>query len=312
MAVIPSFGSYAPAPDLAGAYLGAQRIRQQAAEAAARIQLGREQLAQEAVQNQMELAAKKEILASEALRRAQEQEIEKAYRQTQIGLKERELATQEEVAAARIKEASEGFLRNQEYSSIFRARKAAGATDSDAAIAATLATGGSGRATAIQASRSGGAQEDREAASIRGKKLSSDLGLLDRAMGEQRKALLDAGKITDKNKRYSAELKANSNLMELQRQRDLLFQNQSAPSVSSGGLSAPTTTATPVAAPSLQRPTTSRLFIGTPGGVDASGFPQAEPTRPPTITTQADYDALQSGQQYINSAGKLAFKPYKL
>src|SRR5688572_22351825 len=103
MAVIPSFSSYAPAPDLAGAYLGAQRIQQQAAEAANRIQLGREQLAQEAVQAQMELAAKKEVLASEALRRAQEQEIEKAYRQTQIGLKERELANEESIAAMRIK-----------------------------------------------------------------------------------------------------------------------------------------------------------------------------------------------------------------
>ncbi len=70
-----------------------------------------------------------------------------------------------------------------------------------------------------------GAQDpaDKEAAAVRSKRLTSDLSLLASEMAEQRKALAAASKITDKNKRYNAELRANSNLMELNRRRDALF-----------------------------------------------------------------------------------------
>lgn len=115
MAVIPSFSAYAPTPNLAEAFLGAERIRQEAAEAAARIQLGREQIASQAVQANMELQAKQQALANESLRRAQEQQIEQAYKQTQLGLAERELKSQEAYNESRIAEAAEGFAARAAY-----------------------------------------------------------------------------------------------------------------------------------------------------------------------------------------------------
>lgn len=122
MPVIPSFGSYAAKPDLAQSYLGGQRLAlardelaQEAAQAAARISLGYEQIAANRVANEMELAAKREVLSRQALMKAQEQEIEKAYRETQFGLRERELAQEDAMNQMRIREAANDFAAQQEY-----------------------------------------------------------------------------------------------------------------------------------------------------------------------------------------------------
>lgn len=122
MPVVPSFGSYAPKPDMAGAYLGGQRIA-----------LGREQLAQEAQQAsarfamegqrlqeqrqiaEMELSAKMATQQQEQMRRQQEMEIEKSYRQTQIGLEERRLQQAAQLMDMKLKEAAQSFAAQQTY-----------------------------------------------------------------------------------------------------------------------------------------------------------------------------------------------------
>lgn len=141
MPVVPSFSGYAPAPNLAEAYLGRERIRQQAASDAARISLGYAQLQQEAVANEMELAAKKEALSRQALKTAQEQEIEKAYRETQLGLAERELQNEEAIAAMRVQEAARGFEREQAYNRVRQQKIAAGVADPQASQEAMLEVG---------------------------------------------------------------------------------------------------------------------------------------------------------------------------
>lgn len=102
MPVIPSFSSFAQTPNLAQAWLGGQelqvekqKIAQQAAEAAARINLGYAQLRNQAEQTAMEWNARKEIAGQEALRRQQEMEFEKAYQQQRMGLAEQELNQQQ-------------------------------------------------------------------------------------------------------------------------------------------------------------------------------------------------------------------------
>lgn len=119
MAVVRTFD---PRVDLAGAYLGGQRIKlgreqlaQEAASNAARIALGREQLQQEAVNNEMQLAAKKDILSREALQKAQEAEIEKSYKETQFGLQRRNLERQELGLQRQLEEAARGLEAEQNY-----------------------------------------------------------------------------------------------------------------------------------------------------------------------------------------------------
>lgn len=122
MPVVPSFGNYAAMPDFAGAYLGGQRIA-----------LGREQLAQEAQQAsarfamegqrlqeqrqiaEMELSAKMATQQQEQMRRQQEMEIEKSYRQTQIGLEERRLQQASQLMDMKLKEAAQSFAAQQTY-----------------------------------------------------------------------------------------------------------------------------------------------------------------------------------------------------
>lgn len=149
MAVIPTYSTGIGAPDLAGAFLGGRRIAQEAYSDAARIQFGREQLAQQAIQNEMELAAKKEALSRESLRRAQEQEIEKAYRETQLGLAERELKNAEAMNALKIQEMARSFDAQQTYQR--RVKELAPKMGyEEAARQAILETGGTGLSTALE------------------------------------------------------------------------------------------------------------------------------------------------------------------
>jgi len=115
MPVIPTFSSYAPAPNLAQSYLAQQRLQQEAAADAARIGLGYAQLQQRAVENEMQLAAQKETLAKENLRKAQEAEVEKAYRESQLGIAQRQLQQQELVNQMKVKEAAQQMDAAQQY-----------------------------------------------------------------------------------------------------------------------------------------------------------------------------------------------------
>jgi hypothetical protein len=88
---MPAFSAYAPTPDLAQSFLGGVRLAQDAQQHAQQIQLQREKLAQAAQQAEMELMAKREAAQQQQLRQQQEMEIEKAYKQAQIGLRQREV-----------------------------------------------------------------------------------------------------------------------------------------------------------------------------------------------------------------------------
>lgn len=98
MPVIPSFGSFAGTPNLAAAYtsgahvgLEQQRIAQQAAQAGAEIDLQKQKLAESAKQAQMELQAKEQLAQQAQLRQQQEMELEKAYKESMIGIHQRQL-----------------------------------------------------------------------------------------------------------------------------------------------------------------------------------------------------------------------------
>ena len=115
MPVIPTFSQYAPAPNLSEAFLGRERLRQEAASDAARISLGYATLQQRAVESEMELAAKREAMSNEALRREQQVQIEKAYRDQQLGLAEQRLANDEKMTALKIQDAAREFERGQNF-----------------------------------------------------------------------------------------------------------------------------------------------------------------------------------------------------
>lgn len=165
MAVVRTFD---PRVDLAGAYLGGQRIKlgreqlaQEAASDAARIALGREQLQQEAVNNEMQLAAKKDILSREALQKAQEAEITKAYNETQIGLSRRRVEDDERNTMMRLGKAAMDFEDQQNWETKFpllvKEGEASGKTrqqsEADAARALMLQRGGTGAASALSTGR---------------------------------------------------------------------------------------------------------------------------------------------------------------
>lgn len=152
MPVIPTYRAGVGAADLSGAYLGAQRIAQEAYSDAARIQLGREQLAQQAVANEMELAVKREALARQSMKQQQEAEIEKAYRETQIGLRQRELENQEAIAQMRVQDAARDFERQQLYGRRFAELEPKLGAE-EAARRAILELGGTGLSEALERPR---------------------------------------------------------------------------------------------------------------------------------------------------------------
>ncbi len=133
MPVIPSFGAYAPKPDLAGAYLGAQRNQLQAAqlaqqfqEAQARNQLGYAQIESQRAQNEAQLAAtlaaKEQAFAIDQQRLA----IDKAYKDANIGLEEAKLAQSEQKSVLDFAKAFSEFEAQAEYRKRFPTMDEAG------------------------------------------------------------------------------------------------------------------------------------------------------------------------------------------
>lgn len=117
MAVIPSFGSFAQTPNLASSFLGGAKLSADIAQDAARLQLQRQQLAQEAQQAQMQMQAKEAQAERQALRDQQEMEMEKAYKDAQIGLRQRELQGEEQVLQFKTQEAVQKSMAQQMYQS---------------------------------------------------------------------------------------------------------------------------------------------------------------------------------------------------
>lgn len=110
---MPAFSAYAPTPNLAQSFLGGARLAQDAAQHAQAIQLQREKLAQDAQQAEMELMAKQQAAQQQQLRQQQEMEIEKAYKQAQIGLRQREVDESAKVLEFKTQQAAQHTLIQQ-------------------------------------------------------------------------------------------------------------------------------------------------------------------------------------------------------
>lgn len=269
MPVIPTFSPSLSAPNLSEAYLGRQRLQQQAASDAARIQLGYAELQQRAVENEMELAARKEALSREALRRAQEQEIDKAYRETQFGLRQRELQNEEALAQVKIQQAAREFEAHQQYGRIRAQKIAEGLDENEASKFAARAVGPaiSGFSPSLVGSHL--TPEQREEMSIRGKKLSSDLRNADAEMREKR-ALLD------KTEKESEKNLIRGEIARIARRRNALFQEQQSTSPQATTVNPSFESKFAQSPDQMMRPT-PRSFIGAPTGVDKSEFPMSSP-----------------------------------
>lgn len=96
MPQLRSFGSFAQTPNLGANYLGGANLAQRESEFQVNTQLERQKLKQQMAMAEMEAASRASALQQQALRQAQELEVEKAYRQQQIGLQERKLALEEQ------------------------------------------------------------------------------------------------------------------------------------------------------------------------------------------------------------------------
>lgn len=122
MPVVPSYTGFAATPNLAESFLGGARVAlgreqlaQQAQEASMRMAMENERLNQQRAIAEMELSAKQAAEAQERLRRQQELEIEKSYKQAQIGLEERRLQQYQRKLAQDIQESARAFAAQQQY-----------------------------------------------------------------------------------------------------------------------------------------------------------------------------------------------------
>lgn len=125
MPVIPSFGSFAPTPDLAGAYLGGEKLALEGQQLAAsiaqqsqRMALEQAKLQQDAEQNQMMLAAKQAAAERDSMRQQQEMEIAKAYHDAQIGLQRQELQQKQQEFQLKASAAARQFAARQKFQSL--------------------------------------------------------------------------------------------------------------------------------------------------------------------------------------------------
>lgn len=279
MAVIPSFSAYAPTPNLAEAFLGAERIRQEAAADAARIQLGREQIASQQVQASMELQAKQQALANESLRRAQEQQIEQAYKQTQLGLAERELKSQEAWNESRIAEAAEGFAARAAYT-----RAVEGGMPPDAAARRFLA-GQTGFSSAFPNAGTPGRMDDRSRIMLQS--AARRLEQARRFVGEARGSQIP---------KADAELKA------AQAEFDRLNVNPT-PSISGGGLPAPSGVQ-PSHAGSVAPPANEQGFIGIESGPNLFQHTPSSGLFPPSTMTATNAPVKTKRLRYNPKTGE--------
>jgi len=148
MPVIPSFSGFAPAPDLAGAYLSGQRLEldrarlaQEASEAAMRAQIARQQIEAQKVNNELEWNARREIAAQTALKEDQNREVERAYNQQRLALTERQIKAQEEQATMKLKEAQRDLETRQAFLALRQRLIDQGVPEEEAAQQAFRAVG---------------------------------------------------------------------------------------------------------------------------------------------------------------------------
>jgi len=108
-----SFGSFLPAPNLAQSYGAGVGLAQRDEELEARVGMEREKLANDYAMAEMATSARKAALQQEMLQKDQELEVEKMYRQQQVGLRERELQMEQQKIEAVAEEAAQQFEARQ-------------------------------------------------------------------------------------------------------------------------------------------------------------------------------------------------------
>lgn len=129
MAVIPAFGQFAATPNTAQSYLSGaklaidqqsdqQRLAVQVQQHAQTIALEQQRLQQQAQLAEMEMAAKQAAQQREELVRQQQNEIENQYKQSMIGLKQRELEQDQQKLTAAATAAARQFSAKQKYESL--------------------------------------------------------------------------------------------------------------------------------------------------------------------------------------------------
>lgn len=155
MPVIPTLSSFPSGPDLVGAASSADQLRQRAVEAALnyrlqqdrlaqeaqadamRIQLGREQIEAQRIENEARLKVQERQL----LQKQHEDAIQKAYNDSRLGLDERRLNQDEEVAAWKIDEASKSMQQQYDYERVRARNMALGMKEQEASEAAMREVG---------------------------------------------------------------------------------------------------------------------------------------------------------------------------
>lgn len=129
MAVIPAFGSFAATPNTAQSYLSGaklaidqqsdqQRLAAQVQQHAQTIALEKQRLQQQAQLAEIEMAAKQAAQQREELVRQQQNEIENQYKQSMIGLKQRELEQDQQKLTLAATQAARQFSAKQKYESL--------------------------------------------------------------------------------------------------------------------------------------------------------------------------------------------------
>lgn len=122
--VIPSFGDFAPGPDLAGSYLGgvasaqhAQQIMQESQRANVALQMQQQRLQQESEQAAMANQIKSQQLQEEHLKNQQELAIKSQYEQTLNELKRDQIDQAGQLVKLKTQEAARKFSAQQMFQS---------------------------------------------------------------------------------------------------------------------------------------------------------------------------------------------------
>lgn len=109
MPQLRSFSSFPATPNLGEAWQGGTALAQRDTELAAKVQNDREQLANQYAIAEMETATRRAALSQQQLQQQQELEVQKAYQQSVIGLRQRDVEQQQQQIDLKSEEAARQF-----------------------------------------------------------------------------------------------------------------------------------------------------------------------------------------------------------
>lgn len=113
MPQLKTFSGFASTPDVGGTYVGMKSVMQREKEAAINADIARQKIASEMAQAQMEAAYRQQALTQKSLQDAQEIEIQRAYNESILGLKGRELQVGEDALNMKADEASRKYAAQE-------------------------------------------------------------------------------------------------------------------------------------------------------------------------------------------------------